>query len=643
MLRQIRKSKKEDRKTHVLQTMRRLTLDKELWSAVRRLKVGYKPNPYSRKRTDGTHISLSNIAEESAKHLANRQWGGVTNESWKQIPEDKIITEVLECITGAIVVHEVQDAIHSLQRGRASGPDRMAMELLKELSTTNAGYLTEILNEWWASPSETSSEMWQARVALIFKKGSTDDLENYRQISLLNSIYKVYAKIIKQRLERGIETHLHRTQYGFRKNKGTAEAIHCIRRIIEQAEQTGAKTILLLLDWEKAFDKIRHEALKITLQRMNVPEELIVRIMRIYEQPVFQVCSHGQSSCWYKQETGIRQGCPLSPYLFIIVMTAMFEDIRREDQAASRISKRIPNTNFDEILYADDTICVSTDTKCINRRIALIEKHGERYGLKLNKDKCEVLTNATAQVRFADGQLVAHRHKVKYLGCTLNLKADTQREIKSRIGICMGIMRKLDLFWLHARCPIKWKVLVFDAVIRSKLLYGVETAMLTDGALRKINVFQLKGLRKILKLKTTFIDRSNTSQVVLEKANTAIQEEGSHRKVKLFGDAYKEGRMKQGARILCARPIEPTRYTTLQEGYRIWDFPKKRIGRPKDKWIAEGMHDLWERIKLKRPDTRNRQLHINRSKTSDRTNEEVIRTMEEIDIRSLGELQKILH
>ena len=55
------------------------------------------------------------------------------------------------------------------------------------------------------------------------------------------------------------------------------------------------------------------------------------------------------------------------------------------------------------------------------------------------------------------------------------------------------------------------------------------------------------------------------------------------------------------------------------------------------------MHDLWERIKLKRPDTRNRQLHINRSKTSDRTNEEVIRTMEEIDIRALGELQKILH
>ena len=78
---------------------------------------------------------------------------------------------------------------------------------------------------------------------------------------------------------------------------------------------------------------------------------------------------------------------------------------------------------------------------------------------------------------------------------------------------------------------MKWKILVFDAVIRSKLLYGLETAMLTDAAQHKLNVFQLKGLRKILRMKTTFVDRANTNARVLVKANEVLETEGSRRKV----------------------------------------------------------------------------------------------------------------
>ena len=115
-----------------------------------------------------------------------------------------------------------------------------------------------ILNHWWAHPETIDDELWQAKVTLIYKKGNTEDFNNYRPISLLNTIYNVLAGIIKNRLEAGIDKFLKKTQYDFRKNRGTTEAIHCMRRVIEQAEQTGSKTILLLLDWEKAFDKIKH-------------------------------------------------------------------------------------------------------------------------------------------------------------------------------------------------------------------------------------------------------------------------------------------------------------------------------------------------------------------------------------------------
>ena len=66
------------------------------------------------------------------------------------------------------------------------------------------------------------------------------------------------------------------------------------------------------------------------------------------------------------QETGIRQGCPLSPYLFIIVMSAMFVDVHKR-MYCNLIGQRVPGTNFDEVMYADDTICIGTDTRQITK------------------------------------------------------------------------------------------------------------------------------------------------------------------------------------------------------------------------------------------------------------------------------------
>ena len=82
-------------------------------------------------------------------------------------------------------------------------------------------------------------------------KGNPSDLGNYRPISLLNTMYKIIAGVIQNRLAGKLDKHLQRTQYGFRKQKGTADAIHCIRRIIDKGESTGTKTLMVLIDWEK--------------------------------------------------------------------------------------------------------------------------------------------------------------------------------------------------------------------------------------------------------------------------------------------------------------------------------------------------------------------------------------------------------
>ena len=101
-----------------------------------------------------------------------------------------------------------------------------------------------------------------------------------------------------------------------RKNRGTADAIHCIRRIVDKGESTGTPTILRLLDWEKAFDKVSQVGLMAALERMNVDDKMRRVIGALYRRPTFKVEIDGNSSGWFEQRAGIRQGCPLSPYLF---------------------------------------------------------------------------------------------------------------------------------------------------------------------------------------------------------------------------------------------------------------------------------------------------------------------------------------
>ena len=95
-------------------------------------------------------------------------------------------------------------------------------------------------------------------------------------------------------------------------------------------------------------------------------------------------------------------------------------------------------------------------------------------------------------------------------------------EINRRISSTMPILKRLDLFWKQARVPTKWKIQVFNAVCVSKLLYSLEALQPTEAAASKLDTFQLKGLRKILKMSTTYIDRTNTNHEVYRRANLEI-------------------------------------------------------------------------------------------------------------------------
>ena len=95
----------------------------------------------------------------------------------------------------------------------------------------------------------------------------------------------------------------------------------------------------MFLDWEKAFDKILHPQLAEALKRIGLPESICHIIKDLYENPTFRAKVDGKTSKLKKQLCGIRQGCTLSPYLFLIVMTVLFHDVKQQTDKSTKNSR----------------------------------------------------------------------------------------------------------------------------------------------------------------------------------------------------------------------------------------------------------------------------------------------------------------
>lgn len=236
------------------------------------------------------------------------------------------------------------------------------------------------------------------------------------------------------------------TQYGFRKDKSTADAIHIVRRLAHRGFTIQENMHMALLDWEKAFGKIIHSKLIAALRRLNIPAKIINVIKAMYKNPQFFVKAEGQTSTKCSQQSGIRQGCPLSPYLFILAMTVMFYDVHKDDKAHT-VRQRFEGMGNDEILYADDTICVTKTIPAMNRLVAEIEKQGACAGLKLNHERCEYMCFGNAgEVTYTDGTRIPYKNEVKYLGVLINDQADINKVITAKISECSTILTSSNSF-----------------------------------------------------------------------------------------------------------------------------------------------------------------------------------------------------
>ena len=230
----------------------------------------------------------------------------------------------------------------------------------------------------------------------------------------------------------------------------------------------------------------------------------------------------------------------------------------------------------------------------MNALLAAIEEEGHKHGLKLNRAKCEYLKFGNAgHVRFKNGEQIKMMSEVKYLGCLLNNHGDPGREIGIRLKNAMATMIRLHIFFRHGDSTFTQKLQVFNAVISSKLMYGLESIVMNKSVLNRLDTFQLKGLRKILQIPTTFVDRRFSNDHILAQANAALQREGKTELTTLSEDHTKR-RITLLAKLLVLGQDEPSATITFNtDTLEPHNYGKKRVGRPRLNWLSCTLADAW--------------------------------------------------
>ena len=152
----------------------------------------------------------------------------------------------------------------------------------------------------------------------VSKQGDLSLCDNWRSISLLDVIGKLFARVINDRLQAVVEDSVADSQCGFRAGRGCVDLIFCVCQLIEKAIEHHTKVFLLFVDLHKAYDFVPRQALWCALQKYGVSNTLVDLVRSFHDGMVATVTVGGEEFSPFAVKNGLHQGCTIVPTLFII-------------------------------------------------------------------------------------------------------------------------------------------------------------------------------------------------------------------------------------------------------------------------------------------------------------------------------------
>lgn len=305
----------------------------------------------------------------------------------------KLNDEQKKSCEGLLTEYECGKALKEMQNRKSPGSDGITTEFYKIFWNDIKRFLVNSLNFSFQNKNLTELQK-QSVISLLPKKDKLlTDINNWRPISLLNIDYKIASKSIANRIKNILANLINEDQTGFIKGRYIGENVRILYDIIEQINKDNEKGIIFFSDFHKAFDSVNHDYMFECLKYFNFGETLINWVKLFYNDAQSCINVNGHLSNFFKIDKGVRQGCPLSPYLFLICIEILSLNINNNNNIKGI---NIFNNEIKQTLFADDASFFLDGTEIsFQNLVTTFEKFSQISGLKLNISKCTVLRIGT--------------------------------------------------------------------------------------------------------------------------------------------------------------------------------------------------------------------------------------------------------
>ena len=371
-------------------------------------------------------------------------------------------------IEGPLSYEECKKALDTFQNNKAPGEDGFTVEFYMFFFDLLGHDLVASFNAAYDANELTISQR-RGVITLIPKEdGSLLELSNWRPVTLLNVDCKIATKAIARRIEPLLPNLVHTDQTGFIKGRYIGENIRLIIDIMEHTKSESIPGILVSLDFRKAFDSLEWSFMMKALDIFNFGTSIKRWISTFYTKIESAAINNGFMTNWFRPSRGVRQGCPLSPYLFVLSTEILSSKIRQEP---SITGIKIFGHEIKLSQFADDTNLFCADLISVENALKTVGDFGRLAGLKLNIKKSKAIwLGKWEKNKSYPLQLKWLHSPTRLLGIHVSYDEKGNNELNFNLKI-RKLQTKLDM-WRSRDLTLFGKVLIIKSLGLSQLIYS---------------------------------------------------------------------------------------------------------------------------------------------------------------------------